>query len=342
MRTLRNFPRNFMKEEPLPTANGGDSYARVFYCASKPISFPCPRFAISKSHASPRTDLIIRNITISGTYDTSAKLCIPPHGCKKTNLQVGTHGLVFDKRYWDATIDPSEYSYVEAAVTAGYSILTYDRLGTGLSEKPDAYMVVQAPLELDILRGLTEMARSGELLQHAKSANQSAHSTTNLGDTSVASWGLTYARESDPALFGDRRSGYMVEGTVSALQFGFFSSQTNTTSGIGGFDPKVLDPAFSIRQTITTSEVVSGSALNLGPSPNYKGPVQFMLAQYDHLVCDDDCNGAYNATLVNGIFPKAKDVDFFIQNGTGHALTLHRKANLGYKATFDWLNKNGR
>jgi pimeloyl-ACP methyl ester carboxylesterase len=71
-------------------------------------------------------------------------------------------------------------------VNAGYSILTYDRLGTGLSDKLDAYTVVQAPLELEILRSLTEMARSGELPKHAKSSNQSAHPPTKLEDMHVA------------------------------------------------------------------------------------------------------------------------------------------------------------
>ncbi len=46
--------------------------------------------------------------------------------------------------YWDFTVGGSEdYSYVRAAANAGYSTFRYDRLGTGLSEKPnDAYKCV--------------------------------------------------------------------------------------------------------------------------------------------------------------------------------------------------------
>ena len=44
------------------------------------------------------------------------------------------------KRYWDIDVNPEEYSYLDAAITEGYSILTYDRLGTGQSDIPeDAY-----------------------------------------------------------------------------------------------------------------------------------------------------------------------------------------------------------
>ena len=47
-------------------------------------------------------------------------------------------------RYWDIEIDPEDYSYVGSALRHGYSILTYDRLGTGNSTKADAYEVLQA------------------------------------------------------------------------------------------------------------------------------------------------------------------------------------------------------
>ena len=44
--------------------------------------------------------------------------------------------------YWDFTV-PEDYSYVRAAADAGFTTFRYDRLGTGLSEKPqDAYKFV--------------------------------------------------------------------------------------------------------------------------------------------------------------------------------------------------------
>lgn len=43
--------------------------------------------------------------------------------------------------YWDFAVNGTdEYSYVAAASEAGYITFRYDRLGTGLSEKPtDGY-----------------------------------------------------------------------------------------------------------------------------------------------------------------------------------------------------------
>jgi pimeloyl-ACP methyl ester carboxylesterase len=86
---------------------------------------------------------------------------------------------VFDKRYRDAPINPSEYSYVENAMNADYSILSYDRLGTGKSDNPDVYTVVSAPLELEILREISEMARSGDLMKHVKSNRIDTYQTFN-------------------------------------------------------------------------------------------------------------------------------------------------------------------
>ena len=339
------------------------------------------------------TTRLQRNITISDTFNISVQLCVPTNGTKSHNLFIATHGGLFDKRYWDAAINPEEYSFVEAALARGYSILTYDRLGNGLSDKPDAYTIVQAPIQLEILRSITNMARSGELLKHtagnassagvtvsAASTNASngsvisfdkiihiGHSfgsilTTallatygNLSDAAVStgyimndhfaemrktSHGLEYAPQNNQTLFGDRSSGYMVDGTLSGFQTVFFSTQANTTTGTGGFDTEVLDYAFSIRQTITTSEFLPPT-IDLGAAPDFKGPLQFMLAEFDYPVCRGDCRLSFDPVFFQSLYPNATDIDIYTQEGNGHALTLHRKANTGFKATLDWLDRNG-
>jgi hypothetical protein len=63
--------------------------------------------------------------------------------------------------YWDAELKPEKYSYVDAALDAGYSIMIHDRLGTGLSEKPDAYEIVQGPPQIEILNQLTGLPVPG-------------------------------------------------------------------------------------------------------------------------------------------------------------------------------------
>jgi pimeloyl-ACP methyl ester carboxylesterase len=71
-------------------------------------------------------------------------------------------------RAWDVQIRPEQQSYVDAAIEKGYSILTFDRIGTGQSSLPDAYDDVQPNTEIEIIAKITTLARSGKLLSAAK------------------------------------------------------------------------------------------------------------------------------------------------------------------------------
>ena len=305
---------------------------------------------------------------------------------RKQFLQIATHGAGFDSRYWNVRVNPSEYSYVDAVLSAGYSIVTYDRLGTGNSLKPDAYKTVQLPLEVEILRGITEGARSGRLLNLAlkdaptnseisKIAPKSfskfilvGHSygsvvlttlvatygklvdaavitgfllSTKIGGLKTAGNEFEFARQNDPALYKEFGSGYIVAGTPSGVQTGFFSSKRNETAGVGGFEPELLAYANEIKQPLAVGEMYSILGGNFGPATEFKGPIQLFEAEYDNLVCGGDCNGLLDDAQLKAMYPSASDINTHIQPGSGHGLTMHRGANAGYKLTFDWLSKNG-
>ena len=67
----------------------------------------------------PAPTRVVRNIAIDDTFDINVQLYVPHQGIKKTSLQIATHGLGFDKRYWDAAVNPAEFSDVEAVLEAG-------------------------------------------------------------------------------------------------------------------------------------------------------------------------------------------------------------------------------
>lgn len=323
--------------------------------------------------------LPVKNQTISATYDISVQLCVPPEGSKKDHLQVLTHGVAFDKRYWDSEINPSEYSYVENALKAGYSVLSYDRLGTGKSAKPNGYTEVSATLELEHLRIISEMARSGELMKRVPASNidtaQSFKKIIHVGHSfgsilttallatypdvsdgavitgliannestrlQLTSFDPEYPPTNNPKLFSEFTTGYFVQGTIGALQGGFFSTRRNESAGVGGFEPRLLEYGTSIRQPSAVSDWTTAGLLSAGPAPDFDGPIQFMIAEFDFVVCGGDCKGTYDEDLIKSLYPKATNIDFYIQEGTGHGLTMHKGANVGYKATLDWLDKNG-
>lgn len=65
--------------------------------------------------------------------------------------------------YWDAELKPEKYSCVDAALDAEYSIMIYDRLGTGLSGTPGAHDIVQGPLQIEMFNQLTVLACARKL-----------------------------------------------------------------------------------------------------------------------------------------------------------------------------------
>jgi hypothetical protein len=83
------------------------------------------------------------------------------------------------------------------------------------------------------------------------------------------------------------------------------------------------------------------SEMNLGYGPAFKGPLQYMLAEFDFIICDGDCKNTYDVASLTQIYPHAKTVEAYIQPGAGHGLTLHRNATAGYEVSLKSLADNG-
>ncbi|KAI5868409.1 hypothetical protein GGS23DRAFT_28231 [Durotheca rogersii] len=127
-------------------------------------------------------------VDISGDYTITGTYCVPDSGPGRA-VQILTHGIGFDRSYWDFSLSPrsssspfsfnrtqrnqtgyssgnsADYSYVNAAIAQNYSTFAYDRLGTGGSLPSDGRPVdpvneLQAPVEVAVLRALTVALRS--------------------------------------------------------------------------------------------------------------------------------------------------------------------------------------
>jgi pimeloyl-ACP methyl ester carboxylesterase len=314
---------------------------------------------------------IIKNTTTSGTYNIHAQLCFPDSlaNSQPNLLQIATHGVFYDSRYWDSKLDPEKHSYVEAALKAGYSILTYDRLGVGESDHPDAYTVVQAPLELEILKQVTLMARNGTLYnigRHVPGHNApdkivhvghsfgsfltSAFIATypllsdgaiitgyvlnkHFGDIGYTSWGVQYAATADPPY--DRPSGYAVP-SKQGIQAVFYGGQPGVA-----FTKEELDYGNAIKQPVPVGELASSYQLVGLPGPSFEGPIQYMMPEFDFFICGGDCRNTYSLEQLHATYPKASAIEVYIQPNTGHALPLHNNATAGFQASFDFLEKHG-
>ncbi|GAB1320930.1 AB hydrolase-1 domain-containing protein [Madurella fahalii] len=321
---------------------------------------------------------VVGPVPVDRTFRINAQLCVPSQkGAKAEILQIATHGLGFDKRYWDVEVKPEEYSYLDAAIRKGYSVLTYDRIGTGQSEKPDAYDIVQIPVEVEILAGLTQLARSGQLLSSSRVMSTTSGATTvhdfqpskvvhvghsfgsfltagmlgrygnlsdgalltgfllnaKLGSVDVAHFDHEFAPEHDPVRFGEYSSGYFVLTTESCLQKLFFRK--------GGFEPDLLTYTEKIKQPETVGEYASQANSRSPPATEFRGPVQFLVGEFDYPTCDGDCRTLYDENLAQGMFPAASNIFPYLQPNTGHALTLASNASAGFEVMLQYLDSQG-
>jgi hypothetical protein len=70
------------------------------------------------------------------TRQIAASFCTPkhPNGKEKTVI-LATHGIGQARSHWNSPYRPADYNFVQFAISKGYSVFFYDRLGTGFSEK---------------------------------------------------------------------------------------------------------------------------------------------------------------------------------------------------------------
>ncbi|KAF3044123.1 hypothetical protein E8E12_010084 [Didymella heteroderae] len=319
---------------------------------------------------------IVKNTTTSGIFNIHAHLCIPKRARKEDMLQIATHGVHYDSRYWDSAYKPEEHSYVEATLKAGYSILTYDRLGTGQSDHPDAYSVVQAPLELEILRQLTLLARNGTLYEHAAKTDGAVspfhkltkpskiiHIGHSFGSILTSAFIANYGNLTDGAII----TGYYLSellGSAGSTTFGVEyaaagSPAYNRSSGyvvcqrsgihnifFGGdsesaYTPALLDYGVEIKQPVPIGELASAFLLVGIYGPSFTAPVQYLLPEFDFYICRGDCKGVANMTLLEQTYPNASAIEVVIQPNTGHALPLHNNATAGFQLIYDFLDRHG-
>ena len=212
-------------------------------------------------------------------------------------------------RYWDAEIKPEDYSYVDAALADGYSIFTYDRLGTGKSDKPNAYDIVQTSVQVEILRELTLLARSGKLVTSSKKLGGSndfsrykpakvVHVGHSFGSVATASLLMANGTLSDGAILTGFLYNSKLGLNTGVGSWGFEYAPENdptrfndrssgyivqaTKSNVqlqflkkGTFEPALLDYAEKIKQPATVSEFLSlGAVINPSPATGFKGPLQ--------------------------------------------------------------------
>ncbi|KAK2769561.1 hypothetical protein FQN52_005204 [Onygenales sp. PD_12] len=295
-----------------------------------------------------------------GDLEIAGTFCSPieygKHGARTVLL--ATHGLGFERGYWNSAYDPKEYNFVEHAVGEGYSVFFYDRLGTGKSTKLSGF-VNQAAIQIPILRELTTLLKSGKytgdtgkpksliLVGHsfgsflsnallatdphaADGAILTGYGFTSNGAVSMEAFNPRIAAQQDPKKFGELDAGYVTWSDIYSNVNAFFKAPEYTLAA--------AKYAEDTKQPFATLEQLSIGALELS-APKFTGPVMIITGEFDFLVCAGYCPGELEEPG-KALFKGSRDFEPYVQPGAGHGLALHKNATGGYRVMTEFLQRN--
>ncbi|CZT16944.1 uncharacterized protein RCC_02778 [Ramularia collo-cygni] len=300
----------------------------------------------------------------TGTYNLSTTYCAPTHGAPST-VQLLTHGIGFDRSYWDFPYNNYNYSYVNRAVEEyGYATFSHDRLGIGMSSHGEPVNEIQVALEVAALKELTDLLRAGKIagVPKFKKVLHVGHSFGSVQSYALAAMypditdglGLTGFSQNgtflpffqyggdftqanlNPAL-KSYVDGYLAPASASAVQTNFFAE--------GDFDPKILEVATMTGQPVTVGELltIGGAAAAKNPT---KAPVLIITGERDVPFCGGDCfiapTGFKSIPQTSAaMFPNTRKFQVDIVPGAGHGLNLQYSHPQTYTSILEFFKANG-
>ncbi|OCT52015.1 hypothetical protein CLCR_08711 [Cladophialophora carrionii] len=303
--------------------------------------------------------------TVTGSYQISATHCSPDNGPSSV-LQILTHGIGFDKSYWDLPFKNWNYSYVATAVDQyGYSTLAWDRLGIANSSHGDPLAEIQAPLTQAALAALTEHARK----RHPPSGPDGSFSKIiHVGHSFGAVLSYALARDDPSAsdglilqgwamekqffpyfVFGGNlipitdlttayEPGYLAAGNQAALHTNFL--------GPGQYDPDIVAYAYANGQPAAIGALLTIGSAMYGVSA-FPGPVMVITGERDLPFCGGNCYATGDSNhpnipdMARQFLPNARDVNVTIVPGGGHGLNMEYGHETVYRAMNDFLGSSG-
>ncbi|ETN36397.1 uncharacterized protein HMPREF1541_08674 [Cyphellophora europaea CBS 101466] len=306
--------------------------------------------------------------SITKTFSIVGDYCTPSNpGPKASTVHLLTHGLGFDRSYWDfylpSNASDTQYSYIHAATAAGYSTISWNRLGIEPSTIGNPYTEIQTTVELALLAGLTSLVRRGgpaitglagppdkvihvghswgsilskALVVHEPSLVDgvvlTGYTDIQVGQSLfLASTGFHLANANQPSRFPptEYSNGFLTWPTQYANQFAFLAYPN--------FDPLVLAQAERTKYPFALGEFLSGAAI-AGNATEFEGPVYYVASELDTIFCASNCTGLVGEDVpaTREAFPGA-DLKVDIIEGAGHGLNLHYGADRAYAKIMEWV-----
>ncbi|KAH8900636.1 alpha/beta-hydrolase [Thozetella sp. PMI_491] len=286
---------------------------------------------------------------VTATYQIGATLC----GTGGSTL-ILTHGIIESKLYWQPNLPNSnDYNFVSAAVEAGYSVLSYDRIGVGSSSRVDALQDAQFQVEVAVLNALIEYTYSVEnatkvaLIGHSYGSYISSASASQVGVEGLVLTGfsgsfdyfkpflagasLRVAKTLNPARWGQLNSSYLTTADLYSEAYIYFAEPY--------FEHRIARWAFDVAsEPFALAELPSLLSTDIS-FEDVTAPVLILQGQFDVSACGGNCIGQ----LVNltRVFNNSKVVETVDDLPAGHNLNLHKIAPTAFSKIFRFLKAQG-
>jgi pimeloyl-ACP methyl ester carboxylesterase len=285
-----------------------------------------------------------------------AEFCLP-RGRAPQTVQLLVHGATYNHTYWDFPYQPPRYSYVDAAVRAGYAVLAIDRIGDGQSSRPLSSQIV-FPNTIYTLHQIVDDLRNGTLGTKFDAVIEVGHS---YGSSYIVGEQSTY-RDADALIltaYGHKVSSSFQQWSGPArypavddpkfANSGLDTGYRTTKPGkigplyfyLPGADPNVIALNEKLKDTAELAERQSRpDASKL--TPNIHVPTLIVNGQYDSFCATDvdDCSteeSFYQAE--SPYFISAACLRTMLMPNTGHDVALHYSAPESDKLILDWAKE---
>lgn len=283
-----------------------------------------------------------------------AEFCMP-FGRAPRTVQLLIHGATYNHDYWDFPYDPPYYSYVDAALRAGYAVLNIDRIGDGQSSHPPSSEIT-FPATIYTLHELIGDLRDGTLGPSFQRVIEVGHSfgsayavdeeatyqdadaliLTGYGHALSATFEALSTADSYPAVDDPKF-------TDSGLDPGYLTTKPGTRAAqffyVPGTDPRVLALDERLKDTVELAELETRPNTGL-LTPSIQVPTLIFDGQEDVHYCaadDDDCSTEQSFYADESpYFDPPACLRTFLMPDTGHDVALHYTAPLSDSLILGW------
>lgn len=328
-----------------------------------------PELGTAESGPRCETSRFDVDLVPSGTAKVFVEMCLPSGDTPSTALLL-LAGASYSRRYWDIP-DPkftTRYSFVRAALAAGYATVAIDRIGIGKSTHPPSQQVDMAQ-NASVAHQVVQGLRAGEVESHGPDV---AFDKVVLVGHSLGSL-MAFLEATE---FQDV-DGLVVTGATHGLRAGaaeFFFSQLQPANQVPrfarlhldpgylttiagtrdeifyapstDFDPKVILGDELTKETVTGLEF-AGAVAALSAPLDVRAPTFILMGELDGIFCSHspgdggaDCSSA--AALIAQEAPlygsQTPCMEAFITPEAGHNVNAFFSSQTSFGAIVDFLD----